>query len=393
MLHLTSNWCKLPHDGIDDPMVFLTGPRQVGKTFWARRRCERYFNWDTPEVKKAFLKDPYFFRDMSASSEWVVLDEVHKRRDWKKLLKGYYDSPARVENFIVTGSGRFDQFRKGSDSLQGRYFLYQMWPLIFDEICALGPRVKLRAPRDFAKWTPEPRRESDRHLQEFGGFPAPFVRGSQSFLSRWREQYLERLTREDTRDFAMIQNLDKLEMLARLLPTRLSSPLSEKSLAEDVDVSPITIKSWLRLLEDLYLGFSVRPYSRRIHRSVKKERKWYFYQWTFAEEKGARFENYLAAQLGAVCTSWTEQGLGRWELYFLRDQDRREVDFLLANNLQPVCLIEAKSSPQDWPNGLKYYTKKLKVPGFLVYPEGPTRKHEQGFSLSSEVFLRGLVLG
>ncbi len=374
---------------ITDPMIFITGPRQVGKTHWARHLTPRYFNWDTSEVKKAFIKDPYFFRDLAQENPLVTFDEIHKKRDWKKLLKGYYDSPARKENFIVTGSGRFDHYRKGSDSLQGRYFLYQMWPIIFDE---LSSRKKPSPPRDFSSWQPDSGSYHDKELIKLGGFPAPFLKGSEAFLARWKDQYLERLTHEDTRDFALIQHLDKLELLARLLPERLGSPLSENSLAEDVEVSPVTIKSWLKLFETLYFGFSVPPFSRKIHRAVKKERKWYFHQWTYVENLGVRFENYLAAQLGAACSAWTEQGHGRWELFYLRDQDRREVDFLLAKNLKPQCLIEAKSSPQEWPTSLKFYTKKLEVPGYLIYPEGPTRRTDGGFSLSSAAFLQRLVL-
>jgi len=371
-------------------MVFITGARQVGKTHMARRLPASYYNWDTPEARRAFLKDPYFFR---TESRLVVFDEIHKRRDWKKLLKGYFDSPERRENFVVTGSGRFDQYQRGGDSLQGRYDSYQLWPLAYDEIHGRAGVPRPAPPRDWREWEPDSKAPPDRDLIALGGFPAPFLGGSELKLRRWRDQYLDRLIREDVRDFGAVQRLDKMDLLARVLPERVGSPISLLGLAEDIEASPVGVRSWLRLFEVLYLGFLVRPFHRKIHRAVKKEPKWYFLQWTYAADPAARFESYLAVQLAAACSAWSEQGRGRWEVHYLRDQDRREIDFVITRDLKPAALIEAKSSPQPWPAGLLYYRRKLGVPAFLVYPEGPVRRIDSsGWSLPSSVFLRGLVL-
>ena len=380
---------------LNSPMAWVTGPRQCGKTYLTHKLFQRHFNWDTEEVKKAFLKDPYFFRDLGTPDPVVVFDEIHKRKNWKASLKGYYDTKTRVENFVVTGSGRFDFYKKGSDSLQGRYFSNKLWPLTFDEVRYFHHQssLKLQVPRNWKTFVPKQGQFSDQQLIEFGGFPAPYLKQSRQFSNRWCDQYVKRLINEDTRDFAQIQDLDKLELLARLLPSRITAPISEKSLSEDIKVAPVTIKKWMKLLETLYLGFSVPAFHKKIHRAVKKERKWYFYQWAFCETPGERFENYLAVQLGAVCSAWRDQGHGLFELCYLRDQDRREVDFVILKNKEPLCLIEAKSSPQSWPNSLHYYTKKLKIPGFLVYPEGPVLKEANGngYSLPSQVLLKELV--
>lgn len=372
----------------DGPMIWITGPRQVGKTFLVRQKVKTYFNWDTIEVRKAFARDPYFFR--GHPHQWVIFDEIHKRKDWKKLLKGYYDSPSRQENFIVTGSGRFDTFLRGGDSLQGRYDLFSLWPLMYDEIRSVQ-KIPRHEPRNFAEWEPQSSTVKDSELLEFGGFPTPFLQQSRRSLQKWMDLYLDRLVREDIRDFSAVEKVDKIDLLARLLSSRVMSPLSIKSLSEDVEVSPVAIKSWLRLFEILYFGFRIPPFHRKIHRAVKKEQKWYFYQWTFNEDPAARFENYLAVQLAAACAYWKEQGFGSYELTYLRDQDDREVDFLITRNLQPIALIEAKSSFQPWPKGLNYYAEKMRIPGFLVYPTGPVRKATNGWSLPSASFLHGLV--
>jgi predicted AAA+ superfamily ATPase len=371
-----------------DPMIWITGPRQVGKTFLAKSLVDSYYNWDTIEVRKAFAKDPYFFREQSYP-KWICFDEIHKRKDWKKLIKGYYDSPERRENFLVTGSGRLDQYMRGGDSLQGRYNTYQLFPLHPDELS--GTKKKLNVDFSFDNFEPNEKSASDDDLINLGGFPAPFLSGSRSRLFRWQDQYIDRLTREDIRDFSSVEKTDQIELLARILPSRTMSPLSIKSLSEDVEVSPVAIKSWLRLFEVLYLGFQMKPFHQKIHRAIKKEKKWYFYQWTFNEDPAARFENYLAVQLASCCSAWSEQGLGRFEVSYIRDQDRREVDFIITRNLKPMALFEAKSSYQEWPNSLRYYCEKLKIPGFLVYPKGPTRKHNLGWSLSSHQLLMGTM--
>lgn len=375
-------------DLLKSPMVFVAGPRQVGKTTEVKRLGKNYFNWDTLEVKKAFLKDPYFFR---AAQDWIVFDEIHKRKkDWKKLLKGYYDSSDRKENFLVTGSGRLNLFQKGGDSLQGRYELFHLFPLTLDEWT--GSQAPIQA-RDFLKWEPDSAegiQEGD--LLRLGGFPQPLTQGKESFLNKWMDLYLKRLVEEDIRDFSKIDLVDKVELLARLLPDRMLGPLSIKGLSEDIGVSRDSIQAWIRLFEILYLGFTLPPYSFRIERAVKKERKWYFFQWGFVENPGSRFENYLAVQLYSACQYWRDAGQGVYELYYLRDQDHREVDFLITKNLKPVALIEAKLSPQPFPSSLRFYCEKLKVPGFLVYPAGPTKREAGfGFSLSSPVFLKRLL--
>jgi uncharacterized protein len=377
-----SAWVDLAARRTSDPMVLLSGPRQVG--------TNAYFNWDTPQVKRAHLDRPLFFRD--GDPRWVIFDEIHKRRDWKRLLKGFYDSPDRRENFIVTGSGRLEQFQRGGDSLQGRYDLFQLWPLTVDELARATKPMAAR-PRDFRAWEPDAPEVEDAPLLELGGFPAPFHAGSARGLRRWQDQYLDRVVREDVRDFSAVHRLDQIDLLARLLPGRVSSPISALSLAQDVEASPVGIKGWLRLFETLFFGFRLPPFHRHVHRAIKREPKWYFYQWTYVEDPEPRFENYLAVQLGAALRSWSEQGYGRWELFYLRDQDRREVDFLVTRDLKPQALIEAKVAAQPWPNGLRHYVEKLGVPGFLLYPSGPVRREGRlGFSVPSGKFLRGLLL-
>ncbi len=98
-------------------MVFVAGPRQVGKTTLAKRLLGRkpgYLNWDIPEHREAILRG-----ELPVSSFWVF-DELHKYRLWRTFLKGLYDSRRSSQRILVTGSARLDFYRHGGDSLQGR---------------------------------------------------------------------------------------------------------------------------------------------------------------------------------------------------------------------------------------------------------------------------------
>ncbi len=355
---------------LECPMVFVTGPRQVGKTFLTKETGFPYFNWDTVETKRAWLKDPYFFR---STSSWVIFDEIHKRRDWKRQMKGFFDSPDRRENFLMTGSGRFNISHRGGDSLQGRYDLYHLLPVLYREFAGFRDDLQIKVP-DFFALDFNTTVQNDQDLIEYGGFPEPLLKASTAKLKKWQDLYIQRLVNEDIRDFSKVQYTDKIELLARILPERVTAPISHKSLSEDVEVSRDSIKSWLRIFEILYLGFQLPPFSRKIHRAIKKEQKWYFFQWTYCEDEGARFENYVAVQLYSLCQLWRDMGLGVYELFYLRDQDKREVDFVITKALRPVALIEAKLSETNWPSSLEYYSSRLNIPSFVVTKNSPIRR-------------------
>jgi predicted AAA+ superfamily ATPase len=355
---------------MESPMYFLAGPRQVGKTFLTRSFDFPYYNWDTSEVTRSWLKDRYFFR---TGAPWVIFDEIHKRRDWKKQLKGYFDSPTRNENFLVTGSGRFNLTQRGGDSLQGRYDLYHLLPILYREYVGLARNFELKRPV-FVDAAFSNKAASDNDLFKFGGFPEPLLKMKESALNKWQDLYIQRLIQEDVRDFSKVTKLDKLELLVRLLPERIRSPISVNSLSNDIEVSRDSVTSWLRLLEILYLTFSISPFTTKVHRAVKKEKKLGFFQWTFCENQGDRFENYVATQLYSLCQLWRDAGFGTYELCYLRDQDRREVDFVITKSLKPVALIEAKIAETQWPSSLDFYANKLQVPSFVVTAASDTKR-------------------
>lgn len=347
-------------------MVFIGGPRQVGKTTLARRisaafHDPAYLNWDNSHHRLAIKNARW-----KPETDLLTLDEIHKFPRWKNLIKGIWDTRDEKLRLIVTGSSRLDIFRRGGDSLQGRYHFYRLHPFSLREMNNLPPPSVLSKPDFTAKPFPDPLPGMDKLLR-WGGFPEPLFSNSDRLWRRWRRERFERVFREDIRDVEAIRALGQLELLATMLPDRVCSPLSVNSLCEDVETSPKTMKAWLDLLCRNYYLFRVPPWHRRIDRALKKESKYYFWDWSEAPEGGPRFENLVACHLLKWCHYVTDAFGWRVDLYYVRDREKRETDFLLAWEQTPLALVECKLRDAGSNTPLKYFAGKLGLSSaFLV---------------------------
>lgn len=368
-------------------MAFLSGPRQVGKTTLARDYQKHfsqslYFNWDDIRHKKMLLKDPYFFQKENRDPSkpfLVILDEIHKYPKWKNYLKGVYDSFKKEYRFLVTGSGRLDLYKKGGDSLLGRYFSAFLFPLTCGELMHHLPSLA-----HFKQQLQEgpPKKSSSRYetLFEVSGFPEPFMRGTKKFYHQWFQERKTLLLREDIRDAAQIRDLSLFEMLSHLIPERVGSPLSINSLREDIGVAFETVRDWILLLERFYYLFRLNPYTARLSRTLKKETKVYLFDWVEIEDLSYRFENMTALHLLKAVQTWKSMGEGILDLHYLRDKEKREVDFLISQNRKPLCLIECKFNQEQLAPHLIYFQEKLSVPYAvqLVHSSGVCKKIKEG---------------
>lgn len=321
-------------------MAFVSGPRQVGKTTLGRtllRVPQNYWSWDDADFRRAWSKSP---RQAIAGRGPgpILLDEIHKDRRWKSRLKGLYDTEGSGDGLIVTGSARLDLYRRGGDSLMGRYLPYRLHPFtVAERANPPGPAEVLlatRAHHDFAD------------LLALGGFPEPFLGGSQAKARRWSRLRMERLIAEDVRDLRAVEDLSGLRTLADLLPERVGSPLSVNALREDVGAAYATVRSWIGVFESLYHVFMVRPYAKRVARALRNAPKLYLFDILGIPEtrSGPRLENLTALHLLKACHYWTDVALGEFELRYVRDRERREVDFLVLRDGLPWILVECKSN-------------------------------------------------
>lgn len=352
-------------------MAFVTGPRQVGKTTTCRGLSQVYLNWDNEDHRQLILRGPGAvaaqagLEKLTGRPITLVFDELHKYRRWKLFLKGFFDTYENRARVLVTGSSRLDAYRRGGDSLMGRYFLFRMHPLSVGELVRVG---SVSAPDGPA---PLPEAEWEA-LLEHGGYPEPFLRRERTFSRRWRELRRQQLLRDEVRDLTRIQEIGQLEILGRLLEQRSAAQLVYSTLAQEVRVSENTIRSWVSTLSFLYFGFLVRPWFRSVARALRKEPKWFLRDWSGVEDPGRRAETLCACHLLKAVEAWTDLGLGTFELRYLRDKQQREVDFLVVRDGKPWFLVEARSREGSLSPALAWFQKQLECPhAFQVTIETP----------------------
>jgi predicted AAA+ superfamily ATPase len=288
-------------------MAFISGPRQVGKTFLAKKYKSSfnqfiYKNWDESLFRRLWTKSPNLIGEQfdlakSKETKLVVLDEIHKAKGWKQKIKGVYDEFGEEINIIVTGSARLNVFKKGGDSLMGRYLNFRLHPLSYGEIT----NSKILNPDEwkeslFKKTSKSFPQEPLVNLLKYSGFPEPYYAKSEKILRIWRKGRNEKIVREDLRDLSRLPELSQVEMLTSLLPTKVGNPLSVQSLREDLEVAHDTVSRWLKYSNELFYFFEIKPWSKSIPRSLKKEGKIYLYDWTEIDGEGERFENLIACQ-------------------------------------------------------------------------------------------------
>jgi hypothetical protein len=332
----------------NEKMAFVTGPRQVGKTTLAEHLLskygsDKYFNWDDVAFRRQWIKDPKsFIPQILGEKILVVFDELHKAPRWKSYLKGLYDTRKTHAHILVTGSARLDVFRRGGESLLGRYFLFRLHPFSMGELEATSIH-----PDEFAKmFSGKLSSNSDLYqtLLTHGGFPEPFLKANFEFTNLWRRMRTERLAREDLLDLTRTHELALIETAMAMIPERVGSLFSIQSLAEDLEVSHPTARRWIEWLSQLFYVYRVFPYTKKIARSLKKQPKLYLWDWSEVTDEGRRFENFIAGHLQKAIHFWTDSGIGLFELNYVRDKEKHEVDFLISRDKKPWMLIECKRS-------------------------------------------------
>jgi len=309
-------------------MVFLTGPRQAGKTTLALAMADRQpgaqlLNWDVLADRRVIQAQSW-----APLAPLLVFDELHKMKGWRAWLKGVFDGRPTGQAILVTGSARLDAFRQAGESLAGRYFSWQLHPVTVRELVAVTgemPEVALT------------------RILERGGFPEPLLTEQVADAQRWRQLYLEGLIRDDILEFSRIGEVRAMRLFVELLRERVGSPVSLASIARDLQVSPTTLGRYLEILESLHVIFVVRPFHRNIARALLKEPKIYFYDTGLVmADAGARFENACAAML--YChTQFLRNSTGEsLSLHYIRDKEGREIDFVLCAAGQPLGFAECK---------------------------------------------------
>lgn len=347
-------------------MTFIVGPRQVGKTTLAKDIMSSfdhsiYLNWDitTDRLKilsgQNFVEDIYPLNTFREEKPLIVFDEIHKYKHWKNYIKGFFDSYKDHFHIIVTGSARLDLYQSSGDSLMGRYFQYRVHPLSVGEIMEREVSNNLIG---------EPQEISKDHyatLCKFGGFPEPFCHREESFYSLWQKTRGKQLIYEDIQSIEKINDISLLEAMSVILREQVGQLLNRTSIGKKIGVSTQTVSRWLSALEKFYYCYLIKPWSKNVTRSLIKEPKVYLWDWSVVKEEGARFENFVASHLLKFIHYWNDLGKADLGIYYLRDIDKREADFLITRDSKPWFIIEAKSSPSKAMKTIEHFQKQLQT--------------------------------
>ena len=230
-----------------------------------------YLNWDVDEHQARILK-----HELPSQDLWVF-DELHKYDQWTNYLKGLFDSRKADQRIMVTRSARLEAFRRGGDSLQGRYLHLRLHPFSFQEL-GLSTFEEMET------------------LILLGGFPEPWLSGSEVESRRWSNNYCMQFG-EDIRALENVHYLGQLQKTMVFLPERVGSLLSVDSLREELRVSHSAITAWLNIMERLFYIFRLSPLVVSATKSLRKAQKHYHFDWTLVPSEAARFENFIASHL------------------------------------------------------------------------------------------------
>jgi uncharacterized protein len=330
-------------EDLKSKMVFVAGPRQSGKTTIAKEILQNsesgaYFNLDNDSDRRIVLKQQW-----DDEKKLVVFDELHKYGRWKRWLKGVYDTRPSKQTYLVTGSARLDIYRRGGDSMLGRYHLWRLHPFSLSELPDAVPR-----------------KEAISRLMTLGGFPELLLSESERTARRLRRERLERVFREDIRDLENVRNLSLVQVFLDALRGRVGTPIAVANLAGDLEISPITAKRWLELLERMYVVFTVWPLSKGLPRAIRKPPKVYFYDTgDVLGDEGARAENLVACELRKLAEFREDSEGYNVDLKYVRDKEGREVDFAWIEDGKLLELIEVKLSDDSVHKPLAYYAQRL----------------------------------
>ena len=330
-------------------MVFIVGPRQVGKTWLAKKIMNEYknpvyLNYDNNDHREIIKKQSWL-----PDVDLIVFDEIHKMPKWKNYLKGVYDTKAEITHILVTGSARMDAFKKVGDSLAGRFFVHHLFPFTLAELKGSGFNNSMNL------------------LMERSGFPEPLLATNILDVDRWRNLYTESLLGQDVLEFQDIDKVNAIRQVYQLLKSKVGSPVSYSAIARDIGIAPATVKKYIEILEAIYIIFIIKPYTHKISRSILKEPKIYFFDYALINDIGAKFENFVALALYKHIKLKNDLTGASFSLGFLKTKEKKEVDFALAdgqNNLMEI--VESKVSDENASKALEYFLERYEVLGTQI---------------------------
>lgn len=338
------------------PGVFLTGPRQSGKTTLAKMAFPDlpYVNFEDISVREMVREDPHGF--LKNYDTGVIFDEVQNVPEIFSYIQLYMDQRQLPGQYLLTGSQNFLLNEKISQSLAGRVGILNLLPLSYGEII----------------------QKHNVSVDDFifnGGYPRLYEQhiSSEDFFSSYLQTYVER----DVRQLKNISSLSTFQKFLFLCAGRVGQILNLSSLSNDCGMSASTVKEWISILESSYVLYTLHPWNLNINKQMVKSPKIYFYdtgllcyllnikdiiglKQHFAY--GSIFENFV---INEIIKSQVNKGR-RAQVYFLRDSRGHEIDCVVPLDSLSQQYYEIKSGATfnpDFVKNIEYFKEN----GTVIY--------------------------
>lgn len=384
-----------------DKLVFIFGPRQAGKTFVVENilKPQLSLNMDIAKDRILFKQFPDFILEWHKNNTkngrvkpLVFIDEIHKVKGWRDIIKGTFDKTHEHISYIATGSSAFGLRKQDKgDSLAGRAIWLYLFPISFREyLLSFTNDITLSDPWKCESSLVELARKNIQHGKtirrfwddyvKYGSFAENLVRKDKVFYEQWLEDYLSAMLDRDLKDLHVAKDVERVYQVFQLLLESLGSTYSLRSIAETLSASPNTIKNDINAIKQVLWGFDLPTAIVSKARQIRKEKKFYPMDYCFTSYKepiidGGRFECIVACLLKRGLYSETTGFTAKYSLGFFRDYNQREVDFVIQKGKEIILAIECKLKAKIGAGNLKMFSKyKPRETILLVEEEGVFEK-------------------
>ncbi len=339
----------------DTPVVLINGPRQSGKTTLVKQYSPSlpYYTLDDDNVLNATKQDPVGFVNRIDKG---IIDEIQRAPELLRSIKLSVDQNRQPGRFLLTGSANLLALPQIGDSLAGRMEILTLLPLSLAEIeCREHHFLNYAQNQSWPTITTLTKQLDYIARVLTGGYPEMLLRQEQTRRNAWAKSYIKAIIERDVKDISSIEKLVEMPRLLEVLAQQSGKLTNFTQIGGQLNLDTKTVQKYVGLLETLFLVHQLRPWHGNTLNRIIKAPKIHFIDSGLlaclnrvAIEKLQTDKSYF----GALLETWVYGELlktinvsdGSWSIYYYRDKDQVEVDFVLENNERRIIGIEVKAS-------------------------------------------------